>query len=212
MLDAVLREEFSMLVSCQQVLFVVNIVACRIWLLYAASRWSIVSCCCKSDKTAVRKFHLLLHKSLAERTSADDCSAVVVLYCSSKDFRCGGRSLIDKNDERYFLIASPSVALVVLSRRLASLCIYDEFILWQEFVDHLYRRFQVSASVVSQVDNKVAESFLRQLCQCDKQFRISVLSKVLYLYVSGIVVKHIYRSDALLWNVSTGDSKIFHSV
>ena len=89
------------------------------------------------------------------------------------------------------LIRAASVATVFLARRLSSLCIYDELSLGQKLVCHLHCRGKVSAEIATQVDYEILHALLRQFCQCDEQFGISVLTEVLHLDISRLVVNHI---------------------
>ena len=95
------------------------------------------------------------------------------------------------------LIGSLAIAAEVLSWRLASLCVDDEFLVGQELVGHVDGCCQVSATVVAKVDTQVLESLLRELCQGDEHLWIGILAEVLDAHVSGLVVEHIGCRDAL---------------
>ena len=114
-LNAVLREEFSVLVSHEDVLLVALLVAHGVGFLYASSRGSVVACDGEPYHRPVVEWYGLLHESLAKRASSDDCGTVVVLHCAGEDFRSRCRTLVDEHHEWYLLIRSASVAAVFLS-------------------------------------------------------------------------------------------------
>ena len=105
-----------------------------------------------------------------------------------------------------------SVRAEVLTWRLASLHVHYQLVLWQELVRHLYCRVHVSACVVAQVDDEIAESFLRQLGKRDEHFWVSGLSETLHLDIASVLVDHVCCRDALLWYVTTCHGEVFHAL
>ena len=108
------------------------------------------------------------------------------------------------------LIAAFAVAHEVLSWRPASFHIDDESVFGQELVGYLHCRSHVSAKVAAKVDDEILKVVLRELCQGDEQFGISVFRKLLYLYVARLAVEHVGGGNALLRYLSSGDGHIPH--
>ena len=84
LLDAVLREELSMLVSVQQVGLIIGVVTGLIRFLNAAARRSIVAGYGEPDHTTVGESNLLLYKAFTEGSAPDNSGAVVVLHGSGE--------------------------------------------------------------------------------------------------------------------------------
>ena len=110
--------------------------------------------------------------------------------------------------ERYALITSMSVGTIVLSRRFATLRIYNELVLRKEFICHLHGRIEVAARVVAQVDDEIGESSLRKVGKSNEEFGVGCLAEVLYSDVTRLVVKHVSGGDALLGDVASCHGKV----
>ena len=130
MLDAILVEEFAMLVSCHYVLSIVFAIANGVRLLYASARWCVIASNGKTYHATVRECYLLLYQSLTKRATTDDGATIVVLHSTSKDFRSRSRSLVDEYYQRYILVATLTIGAILFAWRLSSFGIYYELILW----------------------------------------------------------------------------------
>ena len=210
MLDAVLREELAVLITCEQILLIVLVVAGCERLLDASSRRCVVAGDGETNHRTVGEGELLLHEALSERAATDDGGAVVVLHGAGENLRSRSRTLIDEHHERNLLIRSVSVRREVLSGRLASDGIYYQLVLGQKLVSHLDGRVHIASRVVTKVDDEVGESLLRQLGKGDEHFGISGLAETLHLNISCVLVEHIRGCDALLRYVATRYRKVFH--
>ena len=78
-----------MLVTQEQFLLIVFVLAVGVWLLDTSSGGSVITGDGQSDESAVGEVHLLLHQSFTERPTSDDRTAVVVLDGTGEDFRSG---------------------------------------------------------------------------------------------------------------------------
>ena len=209
-LDAVLREELSMLVACEQVLLIVLVIAHSVGLLDTSARWRVVTGDGEADHAVVGELQLLLHQTLAEGTAADDGGAVVVLHGTGEDLGGRRRALVEQHHQWNLLIGSLAVTAVFLAGRLAALGIDNQTLVGQELVCHVDCCRQVAARVVAQVDAEVLESLLRQLCQCNQHLGIGVLAKVLDADISRVVIQHIGGGDALGGNLAAGNGERLH--
>ena len=84
MLDAILREELTMLIAAVNVLFVVASIACRVGLLYATARRCVVTGDGKANQATVGKAQLLLNQTFSERAATDNGGSVVILHGTSE--------------------------------------------------------------------------------------------------------------------------------
>ena len=108
------------------------------------------------------------------------------------------------------LVGAASVAVVVLSCRLASLGIDYEAVFGQEFVSHLHGSLEVSACVVAQVYYEALEAVVSQLSQRHEHLGIGVLAEVLDAYVARLLVEHIGGADALGLHLAARDGVVLH--
>ena len=203
MFNAVLREEFSVLVTVDPVTFI--ILSISIWFLDTTPRRCVVTGNGQTDHGVIREFHRFLNKSLAERPTSHNGTTIIVLDRTSKDLRGRGRTLIDKHHKRDTLIRATSVGTIFLSRITATFGIDDELSLGQELISYLHSRLEIATRIATQIDNEVLEVFLRKLCQCYQQLRIGILSKVLHTDITALVVKHIAGSNTLRGDLTSSD-------
>ena len=208
LLDAVGREEFAVFITSEQIEFVFRFLTFFVRFLYAASGWGVVACDGQTDGRAVAEFNGLLYQTFSERTASYDGTAVIVLDGSGKDFAGRSRTFVHQYHKRHLLVASCSVGVVVFARRLASLGVDNQTVVWQELVDHLDGSSHVTSRISTQVDNQAFTVLLIQFGQCDKQFRISGFTKLVDFYVAYLFINHIGGIDTLHWNVSTDNSEM----
>lgn len=79
LVDAVLAEEFSTFVACDEIHFIFFRLSFHVWFLDASARWGVIACDGEVDERAICKFNGLLHQSLSEGTSPHNDATVVVL-------------------------------------------------------------------------------------------------------------------------------------
>ena len=144
-----------MLITSEYIVIVVGIITRLKWLLYAATRWSIVTCYGQSYQTTIIKLYLLLYQTLTKRTTSNNDSTVVILHSTSKNLSCRGCPFIDEYNHWYMLIASFPIATIIFTWTLTALRIYYQSILWKELISHLYRSLQYTASIITKVNNQV---------------------------------------------------------
>ena len=158
MLNAVLREEFTTLISLQYVMAI--FISIGIWLLYATTRRSIIACYRKTNHRTVRESQLLLYQSLTVRAQAYDSGTVIILHCAGENLGCRGRVFIDKHYEWHRDISAPTIRLIVTTRGLATLCIYNQTVSREEFISHLHTGLKITATIIAEIDDKTLESLL----------------------------------------------------
>ena len=163
LLDTVLREEFTMFITGDDVHFVVLVLSFIIWLLDAASGRSVITGDSQADGRTVTEINRLLYQAFSERTPSDDCATVVILNGSGKNFTGRGRSFIYQNDDWNFLTAAGAVGEIVLARRLAPFRIDNELSFRQKLIDHLNGCSHVSACVGTKVYDNALAVFLMKL-------------------------------------------------
>ena len=73
-----------MLIAAVNVLFVVASIACRVGLLYATARRSVVTRDGKANQATVCKAQLLLYQTFSERATTDNGGSVVILHGTSE--------------------------------------------------------------------------------------------------------------------------------
>ena len=97
---AVLREVFASLVSGDELVFVILVVARNVGFLYASARGRVVTGNGEAHHASVLEFHGLLNQSLAKGASSDNRSSVVVLNGACQNLAAAGRAFVYQNDDR----------------------------------------------------------------------------------------------------------------
>ena len=197
-----------MLITGNDVHFVILVFTFIIWLLNAASGRSVIAGDGQSDSRTVTEINRLLYQAFPERTASDNGATVVILNGSGKNFTGRGRSFINQNDDWDFLAASGTVGEVIFSWCLASFRIDDELSFWQELVDHLNGRSHISASVAAKVNDNALTVFLMEFGQRNQHFRISGFTELVDFDISELFVHHISSVYTFHWNITADNGKV----
>ena len=111
-----------------------------------------------------------------------------------------------QKQKRYLLIRASTIRPVISARRLTAFSIYNKTIGWKELISHLNSRLQIATSIITEIDDKVAKTFLRECGKCNKELCISGFAKVLYLDIASIAIYHIGSRNTLRLNLITSDT------
>ena len=93
-----------MLVTCQQVLLIIFIIARGVGFLYASTRRCIVTGYGKAYNAAIGEPYLLLYQAFTKRAATNNGGTIVILHSASEDFRRRGRPFVNEHHQWYLLV------------------------------------------------------------------------------------------------------------
>ena len=99
-----------MIISIQDVEFILAIFAATILLLDTSTRGYIISSHSKANRRAVGESYLVLHESLAKRATTDHKATVIILDSPGENLGGGCRILIDQHGDLAILETASAIA------------------------------------------------------------------------------------------------------
>ena len=158
-MDAVGREKLVVPVTVPKILLVVRVIPDRVGLLDRAARGRIVARRGQPQGRSVAVRYLTLYETLAERTTTNNRTTVVVLQRSGENFARRGASLVDQHHDLHVLRRAFAVGVFAQLLVTAVLGVDDQLALVQKLVGHGDRLIEEPAGIAPQVENQFRHPF-----------------------------------------------------
>ena len=185
-----------MLVAVPDVGVVALGVARGVGFLDRAPRGGVVAGDGQPQRRTVGVGNLLLDEPLAERTAADDRSAVVVLQRSGEDFARRGASLVDEHRQVEVGGAARAVAVLFDALVVAVFGIDDQFVGGQELVGDGDRLVEEPARIAPQVEDQFAHSLRAERRERFEQFGVRGAGELVQFDEGDVAGEHQCRREA----------------
>ena len=185
-----------MLVAVPDVGVVALGVARGVGFLDRAPRGGVVAGDGQPQRRTVGVGNLLLDEPLAERTAADDRSAVVVLQRSGEDFARRGASLVDEHRQVEVGGTARAVAVLFDALVVAVFGIDDQFVGGQELVGDGDRLVEEPARIAPQVEDQFAHSLRAERRERFEQFGVRGAGELVQFDEGDVAGEHQCRREA----------------
>ena len=153
--------KLSILEAIEQFFLIIYLIAERVGLLYAPTRWGIVACHGQANRTAVRERHLLLHQSFSKRAASDNHGTIVVLHSPRENLACRCREIINQYGERHVFETPGAVGFGLIARVGTPFGINNHLPCIKKLVGHTNSLVHKTARVLTQIHN---------ICRCSLCF------------------------------------------
>ena len=117
------------------------------------ARRCIIPCCGQPHRTLGAEWDNGLHRPLAERPGSKNCGASVILERTGNDFRCGGGTAIDQNNNRLAINQIPATGGKALAVLIVAATGRYNFTAFQKRIGNGNRLIQKTAGIIAQIQD-----------------------------------------------------------